>query len=1066
MSFGELNFGVPGDQPYGDNPFGIVLPAIESMEEVSGAIDDGLRTVQGQVATSLQDVLDQIGIAQTTGLADVDATIASIAAFAQQGLNTLTADYDRLTWQTYQAQAVASLRESSSYYAQAYQLFLDAGSPPALARMWAQLAARHQAAADQIAAFGVNPGAGLLLNIFREISEGTGAGLAGAGGSTGGGAMLGGVPLAPSTGEQPLCNAFTTEPPIGGRMYGESTTHFPPAHDPVAGDRYRVWVWSANDANGECGDSTVLWHLLHEVVAADGTCSFAEHTTTCSPPHTIRPVETAGPPMPPVTMPPVTTSPATSTTTPDSGLGSVSDTPVTTQPGGYGCPPPVIHVHCSACGAAQTYPYQPPPPPPMPPPEPRDGFVGGGSVTSGSSGPSICSVDGYDLQRLGSSFINSLSAQGSILSWLSNDLIKGKLDTSGTLSSLLTNPIGVSVTNSLAIVLDSVLNVVKDVAEATLKMGPCGNPITVASLGYLTGFDLIEKYIGSQFGYIAQPLRYTMQSSCPLLYPTESDAVRCFLTNTITEQQAKTWIEQQGYCWDPMQRVIQASRSKLGPQELSIALRRRLIGYNEYDAKIREAGYLDVNDGNLLYKLTEQIPFSSDIIRMMVRDAADESIAGWPESDKLFLEKYTGELREWGEKQGIPEQWMKFNWRAHWQLPSAGQLYDMLHRLGRLSPTDPLYTNKEFVAETLRRNDMAPEFVDRLIAVSYKPMTRVDTRRAFEIGAIDRAGVKESYQDQGYDEKRAEILTDFTERLRDLKWPKHREVKMYLAGTRTHEQAVEGLKAAGADDAKANEAIFAGLNDLRAKRNAVCQKSLTKRYLRGEFDTDKLRILLEALGYERNVAVEYALMAQCQRDATDKVPTLATLRQWYMLGLIARADALSRMRNLGISQDDSTLHLAVWELDIAGKKEVEAKNLVKQQEAAIAKQQKAIEGEIKRRERVAKDEQKVVSTAKKASEAATKARLHRTDMIAKAAAKAADDYGLEPDFLMAFMQSKQQELRAEYGITVDQSYQAVILAVERRPLDDPRGWDQWAEDLAQGFEASNGVADVGVTMPP
>ena len=56
-----------------------------------------------------------------------------------------------------------------------------------------------------------------------------------------------------------------------------------------------------------------------------------------------------------------------------------------------------------------------------------------------------------------------------------------------------------------------------------------------------------------------------------------------------------------------------------------------------------------------------------------------------------------------------------------------------------------------------------PWWRDKLQAISYNPLTRVDVRRVFKMGIIDRDQVKRTYLDLGYNEEKAEWLTKFTE---------------------------------------------------------------------------------------------------------------------------------------------------------------------------------------------------------------------------------------------------------------------------------------------------------------
>ena len=56
-----------------------------------------------------------------------------------------------------------------------------------------------------------------------------------------------------------------------------------------------------------------------------------------------------------------------------------------------------------------------------------------------------------------------------------------------------------------------------------------------------------------------------------------------------------------------------------------------------------------------------------------------------------------------------------------------------------------------------------PWWRDKLEAISYNPLTRVDVRRVYKMGIIDREQVLRTYLDFGYNDEKAEWLTRFTE---------------------------------------------------------------------------------------------------------------------------------------------------------------------------------------------------------------------------------------------------------------------------------------------------------------
>lgn len=153
-----------------------------------------------------------------------------------------------------------------------------------------------------------------------------------------------------------------------------------------------------------------------------------------------------------------------------------------------------------------------------------------------------------------------------------------------------------------------------------------------------------------------------------------------------------------------------------------------------------------------LYKtLAYQIPPVADIITMAVREAFTPTIAakfGQYDDFPPDLEKYAGQ-------KGLSKEWTERYWAAHWSLPSPQQGFEMLHR-GVIDRTE--------LDMLLRASDVMPFWRDRLTAIAYRPLTRVDVRRMYKQGVLTEQEVFESYLDQGYDDKNAGRMAEFTVR--------------------------------------------------------------------------------------------------------------------------------------------------------------------------------------------------------------------------------------------------------------------------------------------------------------
>ena len=168
------------------------------------------------------------------------------------------------------------------------------------------------------------------------------------------------------------------------------------------------------------------------------------------------------------------------------------------------------------------------------------------------------------------------------------------------------------------------------------------------------------------------------------------------------------------------------------------------------DDELRKTG-IHPDYFNTYKTLAHPIPPINDLITMAVREAFTPEIA----SRFGQYEGLPSEFVEAAAKKGLTKEWSERYWAAHWTLPSIQQGFGMLHR-GIINQAD--------LGLLMRALDIMPFWRDKLMQLSYKPLTRVDVRRMHLLGTLDEGGVKQAYQDVGYNDRNASLMTDFTVR--------------------------------------------------------------------------------------------------------------------------------------------------------------------------------------------------------------------------------------------------------------------------------------------------------------
>jgi len=151
------------------------------------------------------------------------------------------------------------------------------------------------------------------------------------------------------------------------------------------------------------------------------------------------------------------------------------------------------------------------------------------------------------------------------------------------------------------------------------------------------------------------------------------------------------------------------------------------------------------------------LPPPSDLIRFSVRDVYYPEVIKKYGMDKEFPEKFVEEAK----KLGMDEEVARKYWIAHWELPSISAVFEMLHRLPKDMPRERfkkyeemglkyenLITDVETVKDLIRRHDIEPYWRDRLVALSFNPITRIDIRRMYRLGVFTEEDVYWRYRER------------------------------------------------------------------------------------------------------------------------------------------------------------------------------------------------------------------------------------------------------------------------------------------------------------------------------
>jgi hypothetical protein len=442
----------------------------------------------------------------------------------------------------------------------------------------------------------------------------------------------------------------------------------------------------------------------------------------------------------------------------------------------------------------------------------------------------------------------------------------------GSLSKLIAK----AVTGTSAPIIPTLLSRFSKWAEKVIADSSKGFACDFGSLAAITVVQGMAKFVNLYTGIIPEQFIDTLaiesHTACQSKLIGVSEANTAYLRGTITKEQWECYVKAAGAYVGPAEQLMQAGRAKLDPTQLDRLFRRDYLQTDEYDKLMREAGVLNDVDKNNIHNLNDQWPTMADTITLMMRDVADEQTIDWSTSDQIFKSKYTGLIKKWFDANGVPEEMAKQFWRAHWHLPSFTMASEMLQRLRPDKDGVERPVDRDKIRNLLLQDDWHPDWVDYLMDISYKTVTRTDAVRAYNVYKIDDDQLTSRLRDNGYNEESATFYTQYYKRVREIQ--------------------------------------------VRKSSGYPTMRSLNNSYARCELTADQYKQTVAKIAISDDQE-QYAFeAAELARSVYLRKKTIAAIRRPFVLGIIDDAEAMDRLDIAQIDGECRDELLEIWRLDM------------------------------------------------------------------------------------------------------------------------------------------------------
>lgn len=418
-------------------------------------------------------------------------------------------------------------------------------------------------------------------------------------------------------------------------------------------------------------------------------------------------------------------------------------------------------------------------------------------------------------------------------------------------------------------------------------------------LGQLAVFaSLIFGVVGGGLAPLGRIFSYSIDKNARTGRAQGSEAVELWRRGVLDETAFSVMIEDTGTPEVLKEAYIKAGQGQLNPMDTIFGLWRGLLTETQVRDILTLNG-VDKRYHDLWIEKSRQIPPVQDLIRFMVRDTFKPQVV-----EKYgYGEEYPDAINEFLKKQGYSPEWGEHYWKAHWNLPSPNQVFEMLQR-GII--------DRDTMLEYLKVNDYPKFWRDALAQISYNLYTRVDVRRLLQAGMLTDEEAFKAYKEMGYDEVKARKLTDFavkgiSQDEKDL--TKTDVLNLYEEGLIDRSETSTNLVKMGYDQSEADNILkLSDVNIAKAARTDAINY-VKEKFQARTVDEAGARNELSAAGLKAQ-SVDRYLMAWKRINENDvTLPSKADVKGWFMNDYIDETKLRDYLKRLKYGAEEIDIYV-------------------------------------------------------------------------------------------------------------------------------------------------------------
>jgi len=335
--------------------------------------------------------------------------------------------------------------------------------------------------------------------------------------------------------------------------------------------------------------------------------------------------------------------------------------------------------------------------------------------------------------------------------------------------------------------------------------------------------------------------------------------------------------------------------------------------------RLREYGYTE-DQAELITNSYKYLPSLNDVLQWMAKEAFEEDMVQALGLDEEFPQLFA----EYAAKLGVPPDDAKRFWRAHWSTIGFSQMADAFHRHRAEAYVRGWYEHEmnqwKRNWDVFFRQAEVPRFYREMLQkITYNVITRVDARRMYEMGFLDKDELTAIYIAQGYTKEDAEKMSDWVawetqrydeEDLRGL--TKSNIENLYKYGLINDNEYINLMNKIGYGEETSEYSLQLLKSNIFMENFKSRVDIIKKKYLKGLLTADQARHALIQLGADATWVDE--AVASWETDRIEQIKQLSKddIKQAVRYGILKIQEGFKKLIEIGYNKDDAKILLQIW----------------------------------------------------------------------------------------------------------------------------------------------------------